>query len=352
MGSSSITGDETILFADNMSFDGTQRGGKMTTNGQLWIGSTASPHVRKGSLASAGATVTITTGPGTINLEAGASVPTSFTGNNGVATPAASNINVLTANTTVKFVGSGSTVTEDFGLSNLLIGSPGGSISSASLNTAVGNLALNAVSTGASNTAIGNSAGTSLSTASYNVFVGYAANGGTTPGSFNTIVGANAYNTGTGSNNVCVGYTAGSGPPGSSNIMIANAGVAAENNVIRIGTQGTGAGQQDQCYLAGVLNTVSGRVVKITTPGAYPYTTLISDDVILVDTSAARTITPLASPVTGTRYVIKDNVGSAAANNITITPSGKNIDGAASYTLNINYGSLTIVYNGSEWSII
>jgi len=352
MGSSSITGDETILFADNMSFDGTQRGGKMTTNGQLWIGSTVAPHVRKGSLASAGATVTITTGSGTINLEAGATVPTSFTGNSGVATPAVNNINVVTANSTATFVGSGSTLTEDFGLSNLLLGSPGSSITTASSNTAVGNLALNALSTGTNNTALGTSAGSVLSTGNYNVFVGYAANGANPPGSFNTIVGANGYNTGTGSNNICLGYTAGSSAPGSHNIMIGNAGGAGEANTIRIGTQGTGTGQQSQCYLAGVLNTVSGRVVKITTPGAYPYTTLISDDVILVDTSAARTITPLASPVTGTRYVIKDNVGSAAANNITITPSGKNIDGAASSTVNINYGSVTIVYNGTQWNII
>jgi hypothetical protein len=47
-GFSSITGDESIMFADNASFDGTQRGGKITTDGQVWIGSTASPHVKKG----------------------------------------------------------------------------------------------------------------------------------------------------------------------------------------------------------------------------------------------------------------------------------------------------------------
>lgn len=47
-GFSSVTGDETIMFADNASFDGTQRNGKITTDGQVWIGSTASPHVRKG----------------------------------------------------------------------------------------------------------------------------------------------------------------------------------------------------------------------------------------------------------------------------------------------------------------
>ncbi len=58
-GFSSITGDEAIMFADNASFDGTDRGGKMTINGQLWIGSTAAPHVKLGSLTSPDTSITI-----------------------------------------------------------------------------------------------------------------------------------------------------------------------------------------------------------------------------------------------------------------------------------------------------
>jgi len=92
--------------------------------------------------------------------------------------------------------------------------------------------------------------------------------------------------------------------------------------------------------------------IKIVTPAAYPYTTTPQDALIKVDTSSARTITPLASPTTGQQHIIKDTVGSAAANNITVTPSGKNIDGAASYVINSNYASITIVYNGTEWSVI
>lgn len=95
----------------------------------------------------------------------------------------------------------------------------------------------------------------------------------------------------------------------------------------------------------------SNDALKIKSPGAYPYTTIPQDAVILVDTSSARTIVPLASPTTGQKHIIKDSVGSAAANNITVTPSGKNIDGAASSVINVNYGSINIVYNGSEWSI-
>ena len=69
-GSSNITGDESIFFCDNMSFDGTERGGKLTTNGQLWIGSTPSRHVRAGFITSNDGSVTITNGPGTIDLSA------------------------------------------------------------------------------------------------------------------------------------------------------------------------------------------------------------------------------------------------------------------------------------------
>ena len=58
-GFNSVRGDETIGFADNFSFDGTERGGKLTTNGQLWIGSTASPHVQRGTITSPNGTITI-----------------------------------------------------------------------------------------------------------------------------------------------------------------------------------------------------------------------------------------------------------------------------------------------------
>lgn len=80
-GFSSITGDESIMFADNCSFDGTQRGGKMTTNGQLWIGSTASPHVKLGSITSPMGTLSIGYSSPNITLDvtAGGSVVERFT---------------------------------------------------------------------------------------------------------------------------------------------------------------------------------------------------------------------------------------------------------------------------------
>jgi hypothetical protein len=101
------------------------------------------------------------------------------------------------------------------------------------------------------------------------------------------------------------------------------------------------------------VNFQNGQVVNITTPGAYPYTTLITDYMVLVDTSGgARTINLLATPTTGTTFRIKDNAGNAFANNITITPAAGNIDGAATYVLNMNYASADVVYNGTQWNVL
>lgn len=99
-------------------------------------------------------------------------------------------------------------------------------------------------------------------------------------------------------------------------------------------------------------STHSNDAVKVTTPGAYPYTAVPQDHLILVDTSGgARTINLNASPQTGQIYRIKDDDGNAATNNITVTPAAGNIDGAGSYSINVNYASITVIYSGSQWVV-
>jgi hypothetical protein len=56
--------------------------------------------------------------------------------------------------------------------------------------------------------------------------------------------------------------------------------------------------------------------------------------------------------VTGTVYYLKDGTGDAATNNITITPAAGTIDGAATATINTNFGALTLAYTGTKWEII
>lgn len=85
-----------VVYADNVDFSGgSTQNAQITLNGQLLIGSTALPHIKVGNLTSAGGTVTITNGSGTINLEAGTSIPTTFIANNGSASPIANILNII-----------------------------------------------------------------------------------------------------------------------------------------------------------------------------------------------------------------------------------------------------------------
>ena len=108
-GFSNVSGDESIVFADNASFNGDSRSGKLSADGELWIGSTSSPHVVKGHIVG-GSGVNVSNSSGSITITAGGSVPLSFTGNSGTATPVANNI-TLAGSSGVSTSASGGTVT-------------------------------------------------------------------------------------------------------------------------------------------------------------------------------------------------------------------------------------------------
>lgn len=67
-------GLQHVVFTDNASFDGTERGGTLQTDGQLWIGSTAlnvgNTHINVGTITSTGGTITVTYASPNINIEA------------------------------------------------------------------------------------------------------------------------------------------------------------------------------------------------------------------------------------------------------------------------------------------
>jgi Chaperone of endosialidase len=143
-------------------------------------------------------------------------------------------------------------------------------------NTANGYMALTSNTSGNYNTAIGFQALLSNSTGSWNTANGFNALPANTSGGKNTADGVNSlFKNITGVVNVAIGYNAlfnnttggfntALGPSagyalttGSNNIDIANKGVAAEANTIRIGTTGT----QTNTYVAGISGvTVAGGV--------------------------------------------------------------------------------------------
>ena len=102
-------------------------------------------------------------------------------------------------------------------------------------------------------------------------------------------------------------------------------------------------------YVQAIGQVVGARVV--TASGAI--TAATTDYVIVVNkTVGAASAVTLPAGVTGQVLIIKDGKGDAAANNITTTPAAGNIDGAGTHVISTNYGSATLVYNGTEWNVL
>lgn len=81
------------------------------------------------------------------------------------------------------------------------------------------------------------------------------------------------------------------------------------------------------------------------------YTVLVTDFILFVNRAGTVAVTLPASPTTGDTYRVKDISGAAATNNITVTPSAGNIDGAANFVISANYAAFDFIYNGTEWSV-
>jgi len=79
----------------------------------------------------------------------------------------------------------------------------------------------------------------------------------------------------------------------------------------------------------------------------------LSDDVVITSGLAAgMTLTLPASPSIGQQFSLKDGDGVANTKNHTMNGNGKNIDGGATAVIVNPFTSLTIAYNGTQWSII
>lgn len=128
-------------------------------------------------------------------------------------------------------------------------------------------------------------------------------------------------------------------------------------NLLGIGT----AAPTDNLHVVGTgkftsVLTTAGRIKnlrRITAAGAV--TVLLTDEVIVIaqTVGAAITVNLPVSPETGRTYAIKDGVGDAAINNITVEPDGvATIDGSGNFVINVNYGSVDVTWDGTQWLIV
>jgi hypothetical protein len=112
-------------------------------------------------------------------------------------------------------------------------------------------------------------------------------------------------------------------------------------------TTGTGANEI-------TVSATGTPLLAVTVATATPVAVVNADDVVSVEvTPAVAVAVNLPVGVTGQVFNIKDGLGLAAvATPITITPAAGTIDGAPTAVINVPYGSLQLVYSGTEWKII
>lgn len=110
---------------------------------------------------------------------------------------------------------------------------------------------------------------------------------------------------------------------------------------------GTGANQV-------TISATGTQILAVRIATTTPDTVLVTDDVVSIEVPGPVAVAVnLPAGVTGQTFTIKDGLGLASvATPITITPAAGTIDGAATATIDVPYGSLTLVYSGVEWKIV
>ena len=103
------------------------------------------------------------------------------------------------------------------------------------------------------------------------------------------------------------------------------------------------------------ISTGGPEILNVRVAVATPITVVAAtDEVVSVEVPGPVAVAVnLPAGVTGQVFYIKDGLGLATpATPITITPAAGTIDGAATATVNAPYGSLTLVYSGTQWLIL
>lgn len=376
---------DDVVYGDNVDFSGSPTPtGKVTADGQLLIGATLAPKIRVSTPTGSGG-VTVTTGPGTLN----------FSTPNAVQGPASS-----TSGDIPSFADTTGKLLQDSGvLASAVVRGPASAtnLDIAIFDSTTGKLIKDSgVVLNGSGTIIGgitNSAGSpaygftgtnGASTGFYlpsNGTIGFTS-AGTAVGQLNTsslqmTVAGQFVKTDTNNSAaiaaLTLNHTLSSGTPA------AGIGVRIDCNLPDSGGSLRGSGQLVNDYTNATAGSVAARwrmyvnklnsqveVFNVSTNNstilvgqavnrtatATDYTVLVTDYIIgVTSTAATRTITLPSAPATNQVFIVKDESGGATVNNITVTVSGGviNIDGATTAVILLNYGVVSVYWNGSKY---
>lgn len=130
----------------------------------------------------------------------------------------------------------------------------------------------------------------------------------------------------------------------------------ATNNIILNSTNGNLTFSNGAGNILNLTVNPSPIISYVDVGGPYPrnYNASVTTEYISCDTSGLITINlPSAGVAQGESWIIKDRTGQANVNNITIQSlvGGKTIDTAANYIINASFGSVRILYNGTNYEV-
>lgn len=112
----------------------------------------------------------------------------------------------------------------------------------------------------------------------------------------------------------------------------------------------SGGSGNDVFYNSVTIVTTKPSPVPVTIVTTPTYTATVRDYFLCVDHAGLVTITFPVS-ILGTVYIVKDCSGNAFDYPITIQGTGQLVDSGTAQ-INTNYGSLSFIFNGTEWSIV
>jgi hypothetical protein len=241
----------------------------------------------------------------------------------------------VTSGTRNVSIGVGAGGTNSTSSNNMAIGTAALLFTTAGDNCAIGSDALREITTGASNVGIGTDAGRRISGGSANQTSGTS-----------IYIGQDTRSSANGNSNEMVfGHTAIG--QGSNTVTLGNSSITKtflRGNTMVNTTTDNGV---DELQVNGSISGIGFKQAYVTKTGAY---TATNDDYVIDCTSGTFTVTlPASSGRTGRILIIKNS----GAGTITVDGNGaETIDGAATYSLAVQYATVQIMSDGTNWKII